>query len=209
MHGPNEPALTTRFVAGKLSFMKLSIAADIELGAPSLRGGYVTWFDVSLADGDRVYGHARVALVHVGEIADAHGDLWPALRGTRLEGVHDVYFTQGWYKDDFADGAGIDMLYVESVELDDSVRDKNLDLALVRRLAETIGSGCQLVVLPYRTALEATHWAQIGFAVSTGGRASGYLHMKLGYRHAEVVDATGAGEFHVLSSMAPSGNVPN
>ena len=62
MHGPNEPALTTRFVAGKLSFMKLSIAADIELGAPSLRGGYVTWFDVSLADGDRVYGHARVAL---------------------------------------------------------------------------------------------------------------------------------------------------
>ena len=63
-------------------------------------------------------GTARVAIVHVGEIADAHGDLWPALHGTKLEPLHDAYFAQGWYKDDYADGAGIDLLYIESIEID-------------------------------------------------------------------------------------------
>ena len=209
MHDPLTRALTAMRPPRKVMDMKLSITADIDLAAPSIKGGYVTWFDVRLGDADRTYGHARIALVHVGEIADAHGDLWPALRGTRLEALHDVYFHQGWYQDDFADGAGIDMLYVESVDLDDSIRDKNLDLALVRRLADTLGSGCQLVVLGYRNALEAAHWAQLGFAVSTGGRSAGFMHMKLGYRHAQVVDATGSGEFQVLSCDAPSGNVAN
>ena len=121
--------------------MKLSISADIELKTPGTKGGYVTWLDVRLGDADRTYGVARVAIVHVGEIADAHGDLWPALRGTRLEALHDVYFVDGWYKDDFADGAGIDLLYVESIELDESARNKNLDIAMVNRLAQTIRDG--------------------------------------------------------------------
>lgn len=189
--------------------MKLSITADIALAAPSIEAGFVTWLDVRLAEGEQTFGTARVALVHVGEIADSHGDLWPALRGTRLEALHDVYFQQGWYKDDFADGAGIDLLYVESVDVDDSARERNLDLALVRRLADTLGSGCQLVAMPYKNALEAAHWSRLGFAVSTGGRCAGFMHMKLGYRHAELVDATGSGEFQVLASDAPSGNAPN
>jgi hypothetical protein len=189
--------------------MKLSIAAELDLATPSMRGGYVTWLDVRLADGDRTFGTARVALVHVGEMADAHGDLWPALRGTRLEALHDVYFQQGWYKDEFADGAGIDLLYVESVELDESARNKNLDLAIVRRLAATIGSGCQLVVMGYRSAAEAAHWAQLGFAVTTGGRCAGYMHMKLGYRQPDVVDTSGASDYYVLASDAPTGNAPN
>lgn len=189
--------------------MKLSITGDIDLAPSSLDKGFVTWLDVRLAEGDRTVGTARVALVHVGEIADAHGDVWPALRGTRLEAIHDVYFQQGWYKDDYADGAGIDLLFVESIELDESMRNKNVDLALVRRLADTIGSGCQLVVLPYKTPLEAAHWARLGFAVSTGGRPSGFLHMKLGYRHAQMLDATGSGDYDVFSSGAPTGNVPN
>lgn len=189
--------------------MKLSISADIELVTPGTNGGYVTWLDVRLGDGDRCCGIARAALVHVGEIADTHGDLWPALRGTRLEALHDVYFQQGWYRDEFADGAGIDLLFVESIELDESARNRNLDVALVNRLAETIGSGCQLVVMEYRTAMEAAHWAQLGFAITTGGRSAGFMHLKLGYRHATVVDASGANGFALLASNAPSGNVPN
>lgn len=193
--------------------MKLSISADIELAMPGTNGGYVTWLDVKLGDADRTYGVARVAIVHVGEISDAHGDLWPALRGTRLEALHDVYFQQGWYKDDFADGAGIDLLYVESIELDESARNRNLDIAMVNRLAETIGSGCQLVVMGYRTAMEAAHWAQLGFAVSTVGRGAGYMHLKLGYRHNSMVDIgeeTGEEKkFAFVAANAPTGNLSN
>jgi hypothetical protein len=192
--------------------MKLSISADIELATPGTKGGYVTWLDVRLGDADRTYGTARVAIVHVGEIADAHGDLWPALRGTRLEALHDVYFESGWYKDDYADGAGIDLLYVESIELDESARNRNLDVAMVNRLAETIGSGCQLVVMGYRTAMEAAHWAQLGFAVSTAGRGAGYMHLKLGYRHNSMVDVaeeSAPENFAFVAANAPTGNLSN
>jgi hypothetical protein len=191
--------------------MKLSISADIELKTPGTKGGYVTWLDVRLGDADRTYGMARVAIVHVGEIADAHGDLWPALRGTRLEALHDVYFADGWYKDDFADGAGIDLLYIESIELDESARNKNLDIAMVNRLAQTIGSGCQLVVMGYHTAMEAAHWAQLGFAVTTAGRGAGYMHLKLGYRSNGMVEETAAEEpsFSFVAANAPSGNLSN
>jgi hypothetical protein len=181
--------------------MKLSISADIELDQAG-NASYVTWLDIRIGDSpERTYGMARVAIVHVGEIADAHGDLYPALRGTKLEALCDAYFSEGWYKDDFADGAGIDLIYVESIEIDASHQHKNLDLAMVRRLCDTLGSGCQLAVMPYRDALVAGRWGRLGFSLTTPGRTSGLMHMKLGYRHAQVVDATGSGDFEVLPTV--------
>jgi len=182
--------------------MKLSISADIQLDCADSARSYVTWLDVRIGDGaGRTYGTARVALVHVGEIADAHGDMGTALHGTPLEPLASTYFSQGWYKDEFADGAGIDLLYVESVEMDDSQRGKNLDLAMVRRLSDTLGSGCQLVVMPYRDPITAAHWGRLGFSLTKPGRPSGLMHMKLGYRHAQVVDQTGSGDFEVLPTV--------
>lgn len=178
--------------------MKLSVTTDIDLEPKS---GYVTWLDVKVSDGARVYGSARVALVHVGEAADAAGEVWPALHGTRLEPLHDVYFAQGWYKDDYADGAGIDLLYIDHITIADEHRGKNLDLAVVRRLCDTLGSGCQLAVVAYADAERAAHWGRLGFAISTPGRTSGLMHMKLGYRHAQVVDATGSGDYEVVSAV--------
>lgn len=176
--------------------MKLTINADIELdGQPS----HVTWMDVRIANkAKETCGVARVAIVHVGEIADAHGDLYPALAGTSLEPLCKAYFDDGWYKDDFADGAGIDLLFIESVEMDAGYENKNLDLAMIRRLCDTVGSGCQLAVMPYKNAMTAGHWARLGFTLTTSGRSNGLMHMKLGYRHAQVVDLNGTGEFQVV-----------
>jgi hypothetical protein len=179
--------------------MKLAITADVPLDEPSLKEGYVTWFKVCVTDGVLVYGSARVALVHVGEIADAHGDLLPALQGTKLEPLHDVYFERGWYRDDYADGAGMDLLFVESIEISPEQQEKNLELAVIRRLCDSIGSGCQLAVMRYTNATDAAHYGQLGFAISTAGRPAGFMHMKLGQRHARVVDATGSGVFEVLA----------
>lgn len=178
--------------------MKLSITADVSLHEPTLKQGYVTWFKVVVSDGVLTYGDARVALVHVGEIADAHGDILPALQGTKLEPLHDVYFERGWYKDDYADGAGLDLLFVDSIEIAADQREKNLELAVIRRLCDSIGSGCQLAVMRYSSALEAAHYGQLGFSISTAGRPSGLMHMKLSQRHARVVDA-GSGVFQVLT----------
>lgn len=188
--------------------MKLSITADIDLSEPAMDSSFVTWFDVSVAppvlDRSRVDPHAaleaRVALVHVGEMADAVGDLASAMHRSRLESLHDTYFSDGWYKDEYADGAGIDVLYVERVVVASGVEHTNLDVAVVRRLADTLGSSCQLVVMPYRSAHEAAQWGRLGFTPSTPGRTTGLMHMKLGVRHARVVDATGSGVFEVLTA---------
>lgn len=178
--------------------MKLTVTTDIDLEGPH-KSGYVTWLDVRVSDEKGTYGSARLALVHVGEVADAAGDVWPALRHARLENLHDVYFQQGWYRDDYADGAGIDLLYIDHITIDDAHRGRNLDLALVRRLCDTIGSGCQLAVVAYPDADRAAHWSQLGFAISTPGRPNGLMHMKLGYRHAQVVDEHGTGNYSVVS----------
>jgi hypothetical protein len=188
--------------------MKLSISADIELDTKgSASRSYVTWLDVRITESPapgtsigNTVGVARVAIVHVGEIADTFGDLYPALRGTSLESLCDTYFAQGWYKDEFADGAGIDLIYVEAIEISASHQHKNLDLAMVRRLCDTLGSGCQLAVMPYHDATAAGRWGRLGFSLTTPGRTTGLLHMKLGYRHAQVVDATGLGDFEVLTT---------
>ena len=187
--------------------MKLSISGDIELET----SGYVTWLEVrAYGDQGEALGTARVAIVHVGEISDAQGDVWPALRGTRLAPLHDLYFSQGWYNDEFADGAGIDLLYVERVDVDDASRAKNIDLAIVRRLSDTIGSGCQLVAMGYDRAEDALHWARLGFTPSTQGRGAGYMHMKLGYRHARIV-STSTGDFEVMPTepTVATGRVAN
>src|ERR1700712_2158936 len=94
--------------------MKLSISSDIDLDG---KGGYVTWLDVRVSDGKQSFGTARIALVHVGEIADAAGEIWPALQGTKLEPIHDTYFSQGWYSDEYADGAGIDLLFIDHITI--------------------------------------------------------------------------------------------
>lgn len=176
--------------------MKLSINAEISLGGPH---NYITWFDVCAYEHTEAeaIATARVALVHVGEILDAEGELWPALRDTRLESLHDVYFAQEWYRDEFADGAGIDLMVIDDVTIDATRQDRNLDLAIVRRLCDTIGSGSQIAVMAYRNALEATIWARLGFLSSTPGRPSGWLHLKLGQRNARVV-SSGPGTFEVL-----------
>jgi hypothetical protein len=198
MHRVVVPPLTELMEGRLVNDMKLTITSDIGLDGPET-SGYITWLDVRVGEGSETIAHARVALVHVGEISDAAGDVWPALRGTALEAVHDLYFNQGWYSEEFADGAGIDLLYVESISVDESWRHKNLDLAIVRRLCDTLGSGCQLAVMPYPSAHAAASWARLGFSVSTPGRPSGLMHMKLGYRHARVeATATGAFEVHPI-----------
>ena len=174
--------------------MKLSISAELELEGTD----FVTWLDVrAFSKSKELLGSARIALVHVGEIADAHGDIWAALSKTPLEPLHDLYFSQGWYNDDYAEGAGIDLLYVDRVDVEPAGEGRNLDLAIVRRLCDTLGSGCQLVSMKYRDASDAMHWARLGFTPSTRGRTAGVMHMQLGFRHARVV-STSTGAFAVM-----------
>ena len=195
--------LTERIRLRAVGFMKLSISGR-HRARSAVRQRLLRHLARTSGSATRraaTYGVARVAIVHVGEIADALGDLYPALRGTKLEALCDAYFSQGWYKDDFADGAGIDLLYVESIEIDAAHQHKNLDLAMVRRLCDTLGSGCQLAVDAVPRRARRGSLGPPRLRADHAGRTTGLMHMKLGYRHAQVVDATGSGDFEVLPTV--------
>ena len=180
-----------------LIHMKLSISSDIDLDGD--KGGYVTWLDVRLSEGTESFGTARIAIVHVGEIADAAGEIWPALQGTKLEPIPRHVLQPGLVQRRLRRRRGHRPSLHRPHQHRRSAPRQNLDLALVRRLCDTLGSGCQLAVVGYNHALEAARWGRLGFAVSTAGRTQGLMHMKLGYRHASVVD-TGSGQFEVVAN---------
>jgi len=172
--------------------MKVSIHTQLDLGcdiasAPSV----ATWFDAYVHEEpiaarqalERCQSSARFAIIHVGELADYYEDIhWPASH-TPLASLVDLYFAEGWYKDEFAEGAGIDLLYFASTPDRAANRPPTaVDLALVRRICDTLGSACQLAVIGYGNAAAAAAWAKLGFEITTKGRTSGMMHLNLGFR---------------------------
>lgn len=207
-------ALTIPGGVENVKVMKLAVTTEIDLEGPPTTG-YVTWLNVEVTGDGRSceaplphepsrVRRARVAIVHVGELVDAEGEVRSALRGTRIEAIYEEYFNQGWYKDEYADGAGIDLFFFDELTFDEHALQKNLDLALVRRLCDTLGSGCQLAVVPYRDAENSSRWAKLGFVVSTPGRTHGLMHLKLGQHQTRLIDTSGRGDYEVVSeSLLP------
>lgn len=173
--------------------MYLALTARIQLDAddePS--SGVVTWFDADVMEiledeSELKLGEASAALIHAG---DRDEDLLFALDADsgELEAMYHVYFDKnGDLRDQFVQGTGLNVLYVAGIELGDEHRSRNIDLAVLRRLADALGDGCELVVIPYESKSEAEHWQRMGFQVSTPGAETGYVHLPLAFRQARVV----------------------
>jgi hypothetical protein len=187
----------------------INVSANIPLHEPNAGEGLITWFGVNVHHGEdeneqEIIGEATVALVHVREAANTGQDLLAALSvdSAELEALHHKYFRDGWIKDQFIDGSGNDLLYIADIEIAAAYDGRNIDLAVVRRLCDTIGHSCGLTVMPYDSKAEIAHWARMGFAVSTPGKLSGWLHMTMGDRKARIAEAEGDGYFRVVPNVA-------
>jgi hypothetical protein len=179
--------------------------ADASVGPDAGPGG-------GLFDPDEPIGRARVAIILANEVVNRGEDLMEVLDAdsSELETLCGVFFEGGDLQDRFTDDAvGQNLLYVVDVVIDNAWADRNLDLALVRRLCDTLGSGCALAVMEYETEAEREHWERMGFQVteppSPKGRAFGYLHLPLGVRNPRVVDPESDGRFRVVSNPSPAG----
>jgi hypothetical protein len=69
---------------------------------------------------------------------------------------------------------------VRQLHLKPGWEGRNIDLALLRRLRDTIGEGCELAVMPYESESDIAHWQRLGFILTTPERQVGYLHLSLG-----------------------------
>lgn len=169
--------------------VRLRFTTETRLDEPDADGGFISWLDIEILerdanDGELVVGKARAAIIHAAVAGRGLYDAMDADSG-ELEALYSVYFDDGYFKEQFAEGVGSDLLYVSDIELAPAYRGKNIELALVRRLCDTLGSGSELVVVPYGDEAEAAHWRAIGFRKTRG--APGLMHLNQAFVHPRVV----------------------
>lgn len=193
--------------------MRLHVCADIPLSEPSVDEGLITWLYVEILEDDedsdepeaKVVGRVHAARIHASHAFDRGEPLWDALDAdsSHLEALYDVFFDEGWLKEEFYDGASTDVLFVSEFELEPGYDDRNIDLAVMRRLCDTLGQGAALAVVPYASKGEIEHWVRMGFEVATPVEREGYLCLRLSHRTARVHDPDKPGHFKVLPNPSP------
>jgi len=180
-------------VARASGVLRVFVETELSLGEPNVDEGLVTWFDVRVTAGEgadsAVIANARVARIHVGEASNLGEPLYHVLDADSggLEALYDVFFEEDWFREQFTMGAGSDLLFVSQLDLKPGWEGRNIDLALVRRLCDTIGEGCELAVMPYESEPEIAHWQRLGFILTTPERQVGYLHLSLGTKTPRII----------------------
>jgi hypothetical protein len=97
-------------------------------------------------------------------------------------------------------------MYLDEIMIDPAWTGANVELAVVRRLADTLGAGCELAVMSYQRPEEALHWGRMGFTVTRpppeGGW--GYMHLALAFRHPRIADPDYEERFRVIPNPSSS-----
>lgn len=173
--------------------LTLDIQTIVLLDEPTSDDGFVTWLEAAVIDDNFTaehttkVGHAHVALVHVSLIAEAGRSLRDVLRSDsgELAILHEIYFEDDCIRGDLvAGGRGNDLFYVSELELDVSYTDRNVDVALVLRLYDTLGAGCAIAVVQYAADDDLQRWLAAGFKVTERAKPGdvGYLHRNTSLR---------------------------
>lgn len=194
--------------------MHLRVSTEIPLSEPNVDCGLITWFTIEILDDHdddgnetnaKLVGHVRAARIHTSHAFDSGEPIWEALDADsgELEALDDVFFDDGWLKEEFYDGVGADILYVSEIDIEAAYKHRNIDLAVVRRLCDTLGQGAALAVVPYASPQEIAHWERLGFEVATPGANEGYVCLRLANRTARVNDPDKRGHFKVLPNPSP------
>jgi hypothetical protein len=180
------------------SAMQMWISSQVGLEEPSAWGGLLTWLDIQIGDEDErerrsICGHARVAIVHAG--VDG-ATMWEVLdeESAELEALYERYFDGGWVKEAFGIG-GVDLMYIEELTIDAAHRGRNIELAVVRRLCDTIGRGCAIAVVPYESNADVEFWQKMGFKVTEPRAMPGTMHMESAFVQPRVRGPNATGHF--------------
>lgn len=204
--------LTPRPALGKPFRMPLHVSADIQLSEPTVDCGLVTWFHIDILDDDRDdgsepirAGHTRVVRIRASHAADNYESLWETIfaGSGELEAIYEIFYHDRGLKKNFSDGSSADVLYVSEIDLEPAYEHRNIDLALLRRLCDTICHGSALAVVDYTSQHDIAHWERLGFEVATPGADEGYLFLRLTHRTARIDDPDKPVHFKVLPNASP------
>jgi hypothetical protein len=196
--------------------MHARVNTELRLGEPGVDEGLVTWLEIVIVEPDEhgtntTIGEARVALVHVGQALDLGEDLWSVLDADSgsLEALYSVYFDKDGFREEFAAGKGSDLLFIEDIEVTAPYEGRNIELALVRRLCDTVGEGCELAVIETATEADAARWQRMGFELTQLGSTKGFMHLNLSRRRPRILETDDRGCFRVVPNPAPGDTSAN
>jgi hypothetical protein len=196
--------------------MYAEITTELRLGEPGVDEGLVTWLEIVIVEPDEHgtdadVGEARAALLHVGQALDLGEDLWCVLDADSgsLESLSSVYFDKYGFREEFAAGKGSDLLFIENIEIKAPYEGRNIELALVRRLCDTVGEGCELAVIEATTQAEAARWQRMGFEMTQLGSTKGFMHLNLSRRQPRIVETEDRGCYRAVSNPAPADKSSN
>jgi hypothetical protein len=114
--------------------------------------------------------------------------------------LHHALFKDGWLRDDFDGASGTALLFIEAIDLGDEWRERLVDLAVVRRLVETLGTGCSLAVLNGNEAGRCQTWERLGFSLL---REPGELYLVLNLNERTPHLRAGFDRYEVVPSPVP------
>lgn len=75
-----------------------------------------------------------------------------------LEALYSVYFRNDWFKEEFRSAAGVDLGYLQELTIDAARQGRDIDLAVVQRLNETLEAGCNMLAMALSSPEELAHW---------------------------------------------------
>jgi hypothetical protein len=184
------------------------VEVQIGLAEPSADQGLVTWFEVRVVEGfdgtdGAVIARARAARVHVGAVLDVGERLQEVLDADsgELAALHPVFFIDDGFREEFAQGAGSDLLYFSDVRLAPGWEDRHIEHALVRRVCDTLGQGCEVAVVPCSSEADAARWQRMGFATSDADGQ--FAHLALGSRQARVIPNGDFSGYKIIANPPP------
>jgi hypothetical protein len=157
------------------TMLQLHVQTTLPLARPLADQGFVTWLDIHVIDRGAATGaltriaRARAAIVRVAAMFSAGCNVEETLKAEGLDALttcieaHDYMF-----------GLDLnDLLYLSQLRLEGARRPRNLDVALVQTIYETLAHASALVVVPYVDDHE--QWARAGFEPEHGTYNPTYL----------------------------------
>lgn len=116
-----------------------------------------------------------------------------------------IFFEEGSLKDEYGNGVGSDVLYVDSLELRLDWHGRNVEEAVVRRVLDSWGQGCAIGAMAVKNAAEVSRWKMISFEVAQASTSveQGYVYMDLSLKHPRIAQADDDGHTFAIDVDEP------
>ena len=180
------------------AMLVMTVRSEIPVTTPTVDFGFVTRMDIVITRRDspdkveESVGQMRMARIHIADAMNrgvAIADVLDADSGA-LADLYDVFFDDDTYlKSEFQNGFDHDVLYAEELLVRPEWSERRVDQAVIRRLADTWGEGCAIIVVPLDRADAVERWREAGFEVAREPRPDrqGYVFIDLAQEQPDLI----------------------